>query len=80
MIGWSKNSSKNNPRKCFLAKEKETRIKIQPWTSANQLSNSRALECKAWFPYDRPDRPDRPSRFKIFQRRSGRLGRLVVSI
>ena len=40
MIGYSKNNRKNCPRKWFWWKEKETRVKIKPWVSANRPSNN----------------------------------------
>ena len=43
MIGCSKNNRENYPRKCFWTKEKETRVKFNPRSSANQLSNNWAL-------------------------------------
>ena len=30
MIGWSKNSKKNNPRKCFQQKKKKPALKFNP--------------------------------------------------
>ena len=43
MTGCSKNNRENYPRKCFWTKEKETRVKLNPRSSANQLSNNWAL-------------------------------------
>ena len=43
MTGCSKNNRENYPRKCFWTKEKETRVKFNPRSSANQLSNNWAL-------------------------------------
>ena len=40
MIGHSKKNRENCPRKCFWWKEKDTRVKILPWVSANQPSNN----------------------------------------
>ena len=37
MIGSSKNSRENYPRKYFLTREKETRVKFNPGLSANRL-------------------------------------------
>ena len=36
MIGYSKNIREINWRKCFWWTEKETRVEIKPWVSANQ--------------------------------------------
>ena len=44
MIGSSKNSRENYPRKYFWTREKETRVKFNPGLSANRLSNNWALE------------------------------------
>ena len=43
MIGSSKNSRENYPRKCFWTQEKETRVKFNPGLSANRPSNNWAL-------------------------------------
>ena len=43
MIGSSKNSTENYPRKCFWTHEKETRVKFNPRLSANRPSNNWAL-------------------------------------
>ena len=43
MITYSNKNSENFPRKCFWWKEKETRVKIQPWVSAKRPSNNSAL-------------------------------------
>ena len=43
MIGCSKNKRENYPRKCFWTKEKSTRVKFNPRSSANQPSNNWAL-------------------------------------
>ena len=40
MIGYTKENSKNYPRKCFWTEEKESQIKIQPRVSANQPSTT----------------------------------------
>ena len=47
MIGSSKNSGENYPRKCFWTQEKETRVKFNLGLSANRPSNNRAL-CSSW--------------------------------
>ena len=47
LIGSSKNSKENYPRKCFWTQEKETRVKFNPGLSANQPSNNWAQgECQ----------------------------------
>ena len=46
MIGSSKNSTENYPRKCFWAQEKETWIKFNPGLSANRPSNNRCFKCR----------------------------------
>ena len=43
MIGSSKNSTENYPRKCFWTQEKETWVKFNPGLSANRPSNNWAL-------------------------------------
>ena len=43
MIGSSKNNRENYPRKYFWTQEKETRVKFNPWLSANRPSNNWAL-------------------------------------
>ena len=43
MIGSSKNSAENCPRKCFGTQEKETQVKFNPGLRANQPSNNWAL-------------------------------------
>ena len=43
MIGSSKNSTENYPRKCFWTQEKETWVKFNPGLSANRPSNKWAL-------------------------------------
>ena len=40
MIGSSKNSRENYPRKCFWTQEKQTRVKFNPRLSANRPSNN----------------------------------------
>ena len=40
MIGSSKNSTENYPRKCFWTQEKETRVKFNPGLGANRPSNN----------------------------------------
>ena len=40
MIGSSKNSRENYPRKCFWTQEKQTRVKFNPGLSANRPSNN----------------------------------------
>ena len=40
MIGSSKTSRENYPRKCFWTQEEETRVKFNPRLSANRLSNN----------------------------------------
>ena len=40
MIGSSKNSTENYPRKCFWTQEKETWVKFNPGLSANRPSNN----------------------------------------
>ena len=40
MIGSSKNSTENYPRKCFWTQEKEIQIKFNPGLSANPSSNN----------------------------------------
>ena len=40
MIGSSKNSRENYPKKCFWTRERETRVKFNPGLSANRLSNN----------------------------------------
>ena len=40
MIGRSKNSTENYPRKCFSTQEKETQVKFNPGLSANRPSNN----------------------------------------
>ena len=40
MIGSSKNSTENYPRKSFWTQEKETRVKFNPGLSANPSSNN----------------------------------------
>ena len=40
MIGSSKNSTENCPRKCFQTQLKKTRVKFNPELSANRLSNN----------------------------------------
>ena len=44
MIGSSKTSRENYPRKCFWTQEEETRVKFNPGLSANRLSNNWAQE------------------------------------
>ena len=46
MIGNSKNSTENCPRKCFWTQEKETWVKFKRGLSANRPSNYRALDAK----------------------------------
>ena len=46
MIGSSKNSTENYPRKCFWTQEKETWVKFNPELSANRPSNNWALVYK----------------------------------
>ena len=36
MIGSSKNNRENYPKKCFLAKERGTRVKFNPGLSTNR--------------------------------------------
>ena len=43
MIGSSKNSTENYPRKCFWTQEKETWVKFDPWLRANRPSNNWTL-------------------------------------
>ena len=43
MIGSSKNSTENYPRKCFWTQEKEPWVKFNPGLSANRPSNNWAL-------------------------------------
>ena len=43
MIGSSKNSRENCPKKCFLTRERGTRVKFYPGLSASRLSNNWAL-------------------------------------
>ena len=40
MIGSSKNTRENYPRKCFWTQEKETKVKFNPELSANRPSNN----------------------------------------
>ena len=47
MIGSSKNSTENYPRKCFWTQEKETWVKFNPRLSPNRPSNNWAL----WYLY-----------------------------
>ena len=42
MIGSSKNSTENYPRKCFWTQDKETRVNFNPGLSANQPLNNSA--------------------------------------
>ena len=44
MTGYSEKNRENDLRKYFWKKEKDTRIKISPWVSANQLLNNWAQE------------------------------------
>ena len=44
MIGRSKNSTENYPRKCFSTHEIETQVKFNPGLSANRPSNNWAQE------------------------------------
>ena len=46
MIGSSKNSTENYPRKCFWIQEKETRVNFNPGLSANRPSNNSAQVCR----------------------------------
>ena len=49
MIGSSKNSTENYPRKCFWTQGKETQVKFNPGLSANWPSNNWAQVYK-WVP------------------------------
>ena len=48
MIGSSKNSTENYPRKCFSTQEKETRVKFNPGLSANRPSNNWVQDNSLW--------------------------------
>ena len=68
MIGSSKNSTENYPRKCFWTQEKETQVKFNPGLSVNRSSNNWAQEQPSVLPYSGHLRHDYLIKYAYFSK------------